>query len=60
LREVDLCVRLCLGGKDRGVLLDEAVQRDLFRAAVLVVDRGAIQRPLGLSADSLHARLPKW
>jgi hypothetical protein len=26
----------------------------------LVVDRGAIRRPLGLPADGLHARLPKW
>ena len=26
----------------------------------LVVDRGAIGRPLGLPADGLHARLPYW
>jgi hypothetical protein len=26
----------------------------------LVVDRGAIRRPLGLQADGLHARLPRW
>jgi hypothetical protein len=26
----------------------------------LVADRGAIRRPLGLPANGLHARLPKW
>ena len=36
-----------------------AVQRGLLRAVALVVDRGAIRRPLGLPADGLHARLPK-
>jgi hypothetical protein len=25
-----------------------------------VVDRGTVRRPLGLSADGLHARLPRW
>ena len=44
----------------RGVLLHKAVQRGLFRAVAFVVDRGAVRRPLGLPADGLHARLPKW
>lgn len=42
-----------------GVLLDQAVQRGLFRAVTLVLDRGAIRRPLGRPANGLHARLPK-
>jgi hypothetical protein len=42
------------------VLLHQAVQRGLFRAVALVVDRGAIRSPLGLPADGLHARLPRW
>jgi hypothetical protein len=42
------------------VLLHQAVQRGLLRAVALVVNRGAIGRPLGLPADGLHARLPKW
>ena len=41
------------------MLLHQAVQRGLFRAMALVVDRGVIRRPLGLPADGLHARLPK-
>jgi hypothetical protein len=32
------------------------VQRGLFGAVALVVERGAIGRPLGLPADSLHTR----
>jgi hypothetical protein len=36
------------------------VKRGLFRAVAFVVDQGAIRRPLGLPADGLHARLPKW
>ncbi len=43
-----------------GVLLHQAVQRGGFRAVALVLDRGAIRRPLGLPADGLHAGLPKW
>lgn len=31
-----------------------------IRAMPLVVQRGAIRRPLGLLADSLQARLPMW
>ena len=38
----------------------QAVQRGLLRPAALVVDRGAIQRPLGLPVDGLYAGLPKW
>ena len=49
-----------LSEESRGVLLHQAVQRGLFRAMAFVVDRGAIRRPLGLAADGLHARLPKW
>ena len=41
------------------VLLHQAVQRGLLRAAALVVDRGAVRRPLGLPANGLHTRLPR-
>ena len=43
----------------RGVLLHQAVQRGLLRAAALVVDRGAIRRPLELLHRGLHAGLAK-
>jgi hypothetical protein len=43
-----------------GGLLHQAVQRGLLRAVTLVVDRGAIGRPLGLPADGLHALPPRW
>jgi len=59
LRQVGAGGRLCLGDEGRGVLLHQAVQRGLLRAVTLVVDRGAIRRPLGLPADGLHARLPR-
>jgi hypothetical protein len=49
-----------LGEEGRCVLLHQSVQRGLFRAVALAVDRGAIRRPLGLPADGLHARLPNW
>ena len=49
-----------LGEEGRCVLLHQAVQRGLFRAVALVVDRGAIRRWLGLLASGLHARLPRW
>jgi hypothetical protein len=51
-----------LGVRDEsnGVLLNQAVQRGLLRSVALVVERGAIGRPLGLPAYGLHARLPKW
>jgi len=60
LRQVGAGGRLCLGEEGRGVLLHQAVQRGLFRAVALVVDWGAIRRPLGLPAGGLHARLPRW
>jgi len=60
LRQVGAGSVLGLSEEGRRVLLHQAVQRGLFRAVALVVDRGAIQRPLGLPADGLHARLPKW
>jgi len=49
-----------LGDEGCGVLLHQAVQRGLLRAVALVVNRGAIRRPLGLPADGLQVRLPKW
>ena len=60
LRQVGPGGHLCLGDEGGGVLLHQAVQRGLLQASALVVDRGAIRRPLGLPADGLHARLPKW
>ena len=48
------------GQKPRRVLLHQPVQRGLFRAMALVLNRGAVRRPLGRLADSLHARLPAW
>jgi len=59
LRQVDPSGRLCLGDEGRSVLLHQPVQRGLFRAVTLVVDRGAIRHPLGLPANGLHARLPR-
>ena len=48
-----------LSDEGRSVLLNQAVQRGLFRAvALVVVDWSAIRRPLGLPADGLHAGLP--
>ena len=57
--QVGVCSVFGLGEEGRGVLLHQSVQRGLLRAVALVVDRGAIRRPLGLRADGLHARLPK-
>ena len=42
------------------MLLHQAVQGGLLRAMPLVVQRGAVRRPLGRSADGLHTRLPRW
>ena len=42
------------------MLLYPAVQRGLFRSMALMVDRGAIGRPLELPADGLHDGLPRW
>ena len=49
LREEGLCV-----------LLRPAVQRGLFGAVKLVVDRRAMRRPAWLLKRDLHARLPRW
>ena len=46
-----------LGEEALGVLLHRAVQRGLLGKVALVVDRGAIQRPVGLPTDGLHALL---
>jgi len=51
---------LGLGDEDGHVLLHQTVHRGLLRSGALVVERGAIRRPLGLPADGLHAWLPKW
>jgi hypothetical protein len=60
LRQVGPSSDFGLGEEGGRVLLHQAVQRGLFRAVALAMDRGAIRRPLGLPADGLHARLPKW
>jgi hypothetical protein len=60
LRQIGACSVFGPRTEGRGVLLHRAVQRGLFLAVSLVVDRGAIRRPLRLPADGLHARLPKW
>ena len=51
-----------LGVRDEAgrVLLHQAVQRGLLGAVPLVVQRGAVRRPLGLLDYGLHARLPRW
>jgi len=36
------------------------VQRGLFRAVKLVLNRSAIGRPHGLPADGWHERVPRW
>jgi hypothetical protein len=60
LRQVGACSVFGLDDEGRGVLPHQAVQRGLFRAVALLVDRSASRRPLGLPADGLYARLPKW
>ena len=60
LRQVGAGSDFGLGEECRGVLLHQAVQRGLLGAVKLVVDLGAIRRPLGLPADGLHEGLPKW
>ncbi len=59
LRQIGPGCRLCLGDEGRGVLLHQSVQRGLLGAVALVVNRPPIRRPLGLSADGLHAMLPR-
>ena len=60
LRQVGAGCVFGLGEQGRSVLLNQAVQHGLLGAVALVVDRGAIRRPLGLLADGLRARLPRW
>lgn len=40
------------------MLLHQALQRDLLGPVALVVNRGAVGRPVGLPTDALHALLP--
>ena len=47
LRQVGAASVLGLGEEGRGVLLNQAVPRGLFRAVALVVNRGAARCPLG-------------
>ena len=49
-----------LGKEGCGMLQNQAVQRALLWAMAVVVDRGAIRRPLGLLHLGLHATIPKW
>ena len=51
---------LGVGDEAGRMLLHQAVERGLLGAVALVVNRGASRRPLGLPADGLHARLPRW
>ena len=60
LRQVGAGGIFGLGKEGRGMLLHQAVQRGLLGAVALVVDRGAIQRPLGLLHRGLHAWPPRW
>ena len=60
LRRVGAYSVFGLRDEGRGVLQQAAVQQGLLRAVALVLNRGAIRRPLGLPADGLRARLPKW
>ena len=59
-RQVGTSLGPGLGEEGCSVLLHQAVQRGLFCAVALEVDRGPVRRPLRLPADGLHARLPKW
>jgi hypothetical protein len=52
------CAGLGVSDEAGRVLRHQAVQRGLLRSVALVVNRGAIQRPLGLPADGLHEGLP--
>jgi hypothetical protein len=51
---------LGVGNEAGRVMLHQAVQRAPLRSMALVVDRGAIRRPLWLPAGRLHDGLPKW
>jgi hypothetical protein len=41
------------------MLPHQSIQPGRFGAVPFVVERDAIGRPLGLSAEGLHARLPR-
>ncbi len=60
LRQIGAGLSLSLREESRRVLLHQTVQRGLFLAMTIVVDRGAIRRPLGLPANGLHDGLPEW
>ena len=57
LRQAGARAGVDLGEEGRGVLLHQAVKRGLLGAVALVVNRGAIGRPVGLPIDGLHALL---
>jgi hypothetical protein len=59
LRQFTAGAGLGVGDEAGRVLLHQAVQRGLLRSVALVVDRGAIGRPLGLLSRGLHVRLPR-
>jgi hypothetical protein len=60
LRQLGAHGCLGFGEEGRGVLLDQALQRGLFRAVPIAVNRGGIRRTRGLSANGSYARLQKW
>jgi hypothetical protein len=47
-----------VGNEAGRVLLHQTVQRGQLGAMALMVDRGDIQRPLGLPANGAHGGLP--
>jgi hypothetical protein len=59
-RQLALGVGLGLVDEAGRMLLHQAVQGGLLGATPLVTQRGVVRRPLGLLADGLHARLPRW
>ena len=59
LRQVGAGGVLGLGEEGRSVLRHQAVQRGLFRAVALVVDRGAIQQPAGAAGRWLARKAPE-
>ena len=48
-----------LGEESRGVLLHQSVQRGLFRAVALVVDKGCHPAPVGAAGQWLARRAPE-
>ena len=59
-RQLGSGVGLGVGDEAGCVPLHQTVQRGLLETVEFVVDWGAVRRPLGLSADGSHARLPRW